>query len=418
MRILLTSIAIVAPSLFGMTAYAQPDDVIVLESIEERIKTSAEEEKRLREEARAREREVEALRLRLVETANTIQQAERDIASIDDSIITLEDEKAQSEIALRRASANASDILAAIQALELSRPPALLVTPEDANTAARAAVLLADAAPQIQTRAENLRAALSDLRTLTETLASERQTRLKTNNALQARRDILADLMTQKEKERDVAASLAATAQRETAALAARATTVRDVIQQLERLAHLVTPRLKPPAPKPVVAPQPASTPNNPAESSIKTVNPQPFIAARQFSGARGALRAPVTGRIVNRFGDNRPDGGEFEGMRLSVSDQAIVTAPFEGRVVFARTWQPIGNLIVMDVGEGYHILLMGVGAILADEGGRVRAGEPIARMVSGGSNLDLEIRKNGEPVNPALWLSRKTMEELTGPGG
>jgi septal ring factor EnvC (AmiA/AmiB activator) len=33
--------------------------------------------------------------------------------------------------------------------------------------------------------------------------------------------------------------------------------------------------------------------------------------------------------------------------------------------------------------------------------------------MATGGANLDLEIRKNGEPVNPALWLSKQSLEEL-----
>jgi len=69
--------------------------------------------------------------------------------------------------------------------------------------------------------------------------------------------------------------------------------------------------------------------------------------------------------------------------------------------------------MIVLDVGEGYHILFIGVGRILVQEHQRITAGEPMAEMADGGASLDLEIRKNGEPVNPALWLSRKTMESL-----
>ena len=92
--------------------------------------------------------------------------------------------------------------------------------------------------------------------------------------------------------------------------------------------------------------------------------------------------------------------------------DQAIVTSPFEGIVKFAQSWPDVGNLILLDVGDGYHILFLGVGRFLVEENQRITAGEPVAEMSSGGA-LDFEVRKNGEPVNPALWLSRKTMDSL-----
>ncbi len=213
--------------------------------------------------------------------------------------------------------------------------------------------------------------------------------------------------MAQKEAERDVAEALAASAQRETARIAAQASTLREMIERLSRLAHSITPRLKPPPPRA------APVPETPAAPSIKLEAPQPFVGAMAFDKARGALRPPVAGRVIGEFGKPRPEGGIFEGMRFAVRDQGIVTAPFEGRVAFAMEWRPVGNMIVLDVGEGYHILLIGVGQILVREHQRVTAGEPVAEMAGRGANLDLEVRKNGEPVNPALWLSRKSMEGL-----
>ncbi|MCB2096877.1 MAG: peptidoglycan DD-metalloendopeptidase family protein, partial [Parvularculaceae bacterium] len=133
---------------------------------------------------------------------------------------------------------------------------------------------------------------------------------------------------------------------------------------------------------------------------------PAPFRQARAFAAAKGALSSPVAGNVIGRFGAARPEGGKFEGVRFATADRAIVTAPFEGQVAFARTWNPIGNLLVLDVGGGYHILLMGVGGFLVEEGQSVKAGEPVAAMNGTDSSLDLEIRKNGEPVNPSLWLS------------
>lgn len=381
-----------------------------LKAVEQELKERAEEEKRLRNEAAAKQREVAALRNSMIETANSIQQSERKIADLEESIEDLEAEKTEAEAALKKESENLSDVLAALQSLEMSRPPALLVTPEDANKAARAAMLLSDAAPEVEARAARLRAAIERLAKLAEELDRDRKSFAKENDALAARRDVLAELLAKKEEERDVAQALAASAQRETARIAAQASTLREVIERLSRLAHLITPRIKPPVPSRREEPAPSSTPNLP---SIKRTAPDPVITPKAFADALGALRAPVAGRLTGDFGKPRPEGGIFEGLRFSVRDQAIVTAPFEGRVAFAQDWQPVGNMIVLDVGEGYHILLIGVGRILVEEHQRITAGEPVAEMAGGGATLDLEIRKNGEPVNPALWLSRKTMESL-----
>ncbi|WP_425410619.1 murein hydrolase activator EnvC family protein [Hyphococcus sp.] len=379
-----------------------------LKEVEEQLKERAREEKRLREEAEARKKEVAALRHRLIETANSLQEAERKIAGLEDSIAELEAEKTEAEASLRSESQNLSEVLAALQSLELSRPPALLVSPEDANEAARAAMLLSDAAPEVEARAARLRAAVERLSELAAALEKDRASYAATNRELQSRRDVLAELMEQKEEERDVAEALAASAQRETARIAAQASSLREMIERLSRLAHSITPRIKPAPPK--SAPAPDAAPRPP---SIKRAAPQPFVSAMPFDKARGALRPPVAGRVIGEFGKRRPEGGNFEGMRFAVRDQGIVTAPFEGRVAFAMEWRPVGNMIVLDVGEGYHILLIGVGEILVREHQRITAGEPVAEMAGGGANLDLEIRKNGEPVNPALWLSRKSMEGL-----
>ncbi|MCA8889012.1 MAG: peptidoglycan DD-metalloendopeptidase family protein, partial [Parvularculaceae bacterium] len=175
------------------------------------------------------------------------------------------------------------------------------------------------------------------------------------------------------------------------------------VLSRLQRLAREVTPRLKPPRAKPD-----APAPPRPA----LIARPDPVQPAKPFTSARGALKPPVVGNVIGRFGAQRPEGGKFDGMRFSVADKAIVTAPFEGKISFARPWGTVGNLIVLDVGGGYFILLMRVGAILVEEGQSVKAGEPVAAMSGAGAQMDLEIRKDGKPVNPSLWLSDNARDD------
>ncbi|MFZ5619077.1 MAG: murein hydrolase activator EnvC family protein [Pseudomonadota bacterium] len=370
-----------------------------LADIEKKLKERLNEEARLKDEAREREKEVAALRRRMIETADALQQAERRIDEINRETTKLEKKEGELAASLAKQQESLGDVLGALQSIERARPPALLVSPEDAAKAARTAMLLADVTPQIEARAAALKQSLTELATVRATLGEERAKFVKANEEINGRRSVLAELLQKKQGERRVAERLAAAAQSETAALAARATSLRDILGRLERLARVVAPRIKPPPPR---SPSPRVAPS----LIPSTPKPDAFRPARAFATAKGALKFPVVGKVIGQFGADRPEGGRFEGLRISSSDKAIVTAPFEAKVAFARSWSPIGNLIVLDVGGGYHILMMGVGAFLVEEGQSVKAGEPVAAMEGLDAALDLEIRKNGDPVNPSLWLS------------
>ncbi len=374
-----------------------------LADVEKKLKERRTEETRLRDEAKAREKEVAALRHRMIEAADALQDAERRIAEINSETARLEGEEKEISQSLGAQQASLGDALAALQSIERARPPALLVSPEDAAHAARTAMLLADVTPQIEARAAALKETLTRQTTVREALEQERADFEQTNEEVAQRRALLADLLQQKQQERRTAERLAKAAQSETAALAARADSLRGILNRLEKLARVVAPRRKPPPPPSPgrLAPSPRIDPPETPATRREAYRP-----AKAFASARGALRAPIAGNVIGRFGASRPEGGKFEGLRYAAGSGAIVTAPFEGSVSFARQWGPIGNLIVLDVGGGYHILLLGVGAFLVEEGQTVKAGEPVAAMSGAGAELDLEIRKNGDPVNPSLWLS------------
>lgn len=380
-----------------------------LADVEKQLKERRGEETRLRDEAKAREKEVSALRHRMIEAADALQDAERRITEINAETARLEKEETEIAQSLAEQQSSLGDALAALQSIERARPPALLVSPEDAAHAARTAMLLADVTPQIEARAAALKETLTRQTSVREALENERADYERTNAEVEQRRALLADLLQQKQQERRTAERLAKAAQSETAALAARADSLRGILNRLEKLSRVVAPRRKPPAPAgDRLAPNARIDPPRTPAARREAYRP-----AKAFAAARGALKAPIAGNVIGRFGAARPEGGKFDGLRYAAGSGAIVTAPFEGNVSFARRWGPVGNLIVLDVGGGYHILLLGVGAFLVEEGQTVKAGEPVAAMSGAGAELDLEIRKNGDPVNPSLWLS-----ENAGPDG
>ncbi|MEM9897937.1 MAG: hypothetical protein AAF742_01015, partial [Pseudomonadota bacterium] len=194
------------------------DDLL---EIERTLEGYRREEARLVDEASAKAEEVEALRENLVETADALQSAERRIAELNISIAALEAEAATLQEDLRTQGENLSNVLAGLQKLERNRPPALLTTPSDAAEAARSAMLMADAAPQLKAKADALRASLERLNETKQRLDAERDQKEQTNREVGARRTLLADLLKTKQEERSVAAKLAQAAQSETAALAA-----------------------------------------------------------------------------------------------------------------------------------------------------------------------------------------------------
>ncbi|MEM1397089.1 MAG: hypothetical protein AAGH38_06530 [Pseudomonadota bacterium] len=232
------------------------DDLL---EIERTLEDYRREEARLVDEASAKAEEVEALRENLVETADALQSAERRIAELNISIAALEAEAASLQEDLRTQGENLSNVLAGLQKLERNRPPALLTTPSDAAEAARSAMLMADAAPQLKAKADELRLSLERLNETKQRLDTERDQKEQTNREVGARRTLLADLLKTKQEERSVAAKLAQAAQSETAALAARAETLRQVLRALDDFAREILPRLKPErsASRPVARPAP-----------------------------------------------------------------------------------------------------------------------------------------------------------------
>jgi len=382
-----------------------------LEDIRKRLEDRERDREMFEAAAEERERELEALRQRVIEAADSLQKGERRASEIEARLAQYRERAARLQTDLDAQMSTLSEVLAALQAMERSKPPAIIVSPDDAADAARAAILLSSAAPEIQERAARLRETLDEIERVAQEMAAEQTALSKAEGELRARRSLLQELLEQKREEFELANRRAAEAQREASQLAAQASSLQGVVQRLERLAEAVAPRLKPPAPE--LAREPDFTPAAPAVARPAAPAPavDPGLAGR-FSDARGRIAAPVAGAVTARFGESQPGGGRSEGMRFAAREDAVVVAPFPGKVVFARPFRPIGNVLILDVGGGYHIILAGLARFDVVEGQAIEAGEPIGAMARGreGNELYLEIRKDSEPVDPKPWLRPDTV--------
>ena len=198
-------------------------------------------------------------------------------------------------------------------------------------------------------------------------------------------------------REAEVAAKAAAKEQREADLAAARQ--AKDAEEQAVRAAK-------------AAADQAERATREAAEEDSRRRAEKQEAAQRQLSRAQGEMPFPARGEIAVKFGQADNLGNPSKGISIETRPGAQVIAPYDGQVVFAGPFRGYGLLLIIEHGEGYHTLLAGMSRIDGAVGQHLVSGEPVGVMGSADSKplLYLELRRNGQPVNPLPWLTaRKT---------
>jgi septal ring factor EnvC (AmiA/AmiB activator) len=173
------------------------------------------------------------------------------------------------------------------------------------------------------------------------------------------------------------------------------------------------------------------------SERSIEKDATQPQLAALgdpgrlapavAFAATRGQLHLPVNGVPIRGFGAADGAGGTQKGLSIAAHKGAQITAPCDGWVVYAGPFRSYGQLLILNAGGGYHVLLAGMERISVDLGQFVLTGEPVAVMggpaqvsaaVTTGSKqpvLYVEFRKDGTPIDPSPWWATNESEKVRG---
>ncbi|MCP3104867.1 peptidoglycan DD-metalloendopeptidase family protein [Myxococcus sp. K15C18031901] len=136
--------------------------------------------------------------------------------------------------------------------------------------------------------------------------------------------------------------------------------------------------------------------------------------AASGFGALRGKLPRPTRGIVEVGFG--KVVNPRFntvtvqKGVDIRAPAGAPVQAVAEGTVVYAGALRGYGNLLILDHGDGYHTLMAHLSTIHPPLGAPISAGEVVGEVGDTGSlkgaYLYFEVRKGGQAVDPALWLS------------
>jgi murein hydrolase activator len=395
-----------------------------LRGIEDTLRASEEQRRAIEAEIESVRADRTRLSAALIETTAKVQDAERAAAAAGDKLASLNAAADELSRSLERRRAAIADVLAALQRMGSNPPPAILVKPNDMSEAVRAATVMGAVIPELKSQTESVRNDLDALARTRDSIATERDELAQRGQALAVDKMRLAALIDARQQSLASAENALGSQQQRTADLGKQATSLKDLIARLDgenaarKAAAAAAHATEAAAAAEIEARARAARGADPARL-------KPEIA---FGDARGQVPLPVAGSILKTFGSSDGLGGTEHGLSLATPGRATVSAPADGAVLFAGPYRTYGELLIMDAGGGYYVLLAGMDRINVESGEFVLAGEPIGVMGDGSVRmaaaaavgaarpvLYIELRKDGTAIDPGPWWAKADIEKAHG---
>ncbi|MCM5554776.1 murein hydrolase activator EnvC [Pleomorphomonas sp. NRK KF1] len=380
-----------------------------LAKLRDAMELSAEKQAEIAAEIASLSRDQQALHDQLVTSAARVQALEQSITDSEERLAR----GAENEARIRASLATRRDVLIAVlstaQRIGRQPPPALVVSPEDALKAVRSAVVLGAVLPEIRLEAEALQSDLDALVAERTRAAAERD-RLRADAAsIAEERQRLTLLIDKKKQEGEARAADLAAEKAKAEELAKNARSLEELIAGMKKAL-------------------PAARPESPA-----AVAPAPNTGSRlgpaiAFADAKGRLIPPARGVNLQSFGDDNGLGGISQGQSIATRAGARVVSPADGRVVYAGPFRSYGQLLILDAGDDYHVVLAGMERIDVQLDQFVLTGEPVGVMgnqrLASAAVLDasvtqpvlyVEFRKGGTSIDPSPWWVASQDRKVSG---
>ena len=395
----------------------------------------------------------EQLSQQLVLTARLIQASEAQLSAIEQRKGELEAQESLVRGSLEGRYTELAKLLAAMQRMGRNPPPVMITRREDVLGMVRSAKLLGQAYPEIQEQATALATQLDDLAQVRRRIETESEKlRAETVRLSESRTRLVALIDSKKLVEADKQAEFARM-QKSAAEITRGMADIPELLGSVDKLDKSAGVPARPAAPLPAPAaevipavpavvasvPEPPAQPapqqqaalpppKAPAAKSPETRPPSitldvgaqsprtqaPIEPRLSFDLAKGKLAAPAQGRRVVSFGE-RTQRGKFEGIAIETRHGAQVISPSDGRVVYAGEFRSYGQVLIINPGAGYHILLANLSQLDVTTGQFLVAGEPVGTMapapkgVQGRTQdtapvLYVEFRKDQRAIDPDPW--------------
>lgn len=325
--------------------------------------------------------------------AARVQQAEAGIAAAEArlQLANSKRRKLDRELAARRAPL--AHLAGALQSMT-RRPLSLsALQPGSLRDLVYTRAVLDSTIPVVRERTAALRSQLDRARALeAEARAAVSDRRDSEATLLQRRKQLVALAAQERLKAQQAAGGADREAQR-ALVLAEQAIDLDQLVARLESAGSL-RKRL-------AQLPGPVARPANPAAATI-SATPRPQPSATQ---PPQQYQLPVAGRISAGFGEAGASGQRQAGIALDARGSGQVVAPGAGRVIFAGPYRGFGRIAIVEHANGWTSLVTGLASLDVAVGQAVDAGSPLGLAPQQGGEVALELRQDGEPVNPLDYL-------------
>lgn len=319
---------------------------------------------------------------RVASLTRTIQAYEKGLGVLRENLRQASIREATLSLQFEAERERVSQLLGVLSRLDPRPGPLLLMHPSGPLGTVRSGMMLADVTPGLQAEAERLKTELQELRDLRALQASAGKTLAAGLEAAQQARTELSQ------------------------AISDRTPLPRRFTENPEILKGLV---------------ESADTLGAFANGLSIDVG----AAGPDFTAAKGTLPLPALGTILRRANESDAAGVRRPGMVIATRPRALVTAPWPGTIRYRGPLLDYGNVMILEPGGGYLLVLAGMQTVYGEVGEVVPAGAPLGLMGGGEpgvaeflvsvqdgggardtETLYMELRQGTEPVDPAEWFA------------
>ncbi|MDD7909821.1 peptidoglycan DD-metalloendopeptidase family protein [Pseudovibrio exalbescens] len=386
------------------------------------ISISEERLEQINRTMRALDRDRKSLNEELIRTGERMKTLESQLNATERRLARHQVNEDAVRASLNERRGTLAEVLAALQRIGHRPPPAMAVRPRDALAAVRSAILLNAVMPDVRIEAEALASDLAELTRLRSSIQEEYDRIRAGATKLAEEQHKVELLLAEKQQQRTQSAQMLDAERKRAEELAAKATSLKQLLANLENE---------------------VSSARNAAEAARRSdrqhaegrrgyadpfSDPGRLSPQIPFADAKGFLPRPVSGTLLQDYGVADGFGNKTNGQSYVTRANAQITAPADGWVAYAGDFRSYGQLIILNAGNGHHILLAGMDQINVELGQFVLAGEPVARMgdtrVASVANLNfgseqpvlyVEFRKDGTAIDPKPWWSNADNEKVRG---
>ena len=406
-----------------------PASLDMLKERDEELEKLRAEQRRILENEAKLKREIESIgddrrkfNRQIIETAARVVDVEERAARTQERLDVLDDKEQALRTSLQERRGLIAEVLAALQRIGRQTPPALMIRAEDALQSVRSAMMLGAVLPEMRHQAEVLATDLAELVRLRTQIADERSRLARDLLVLVDERQRLSLFIDERQKRLAEAERTLGEERQHAAALAVQAENLNQLIVKLEQGLDSAARSARAAARS---GDDKKGASARPDFAALK--DPGRLSPAISFASAKGMLPLPVNGAKIREFGAPDGLGGTEKGLSIAARPEGQITAPCDGWVVYAGPFRNYGQLLILNAGGGYHVLLAGMERISVDLGQFVVTGEPVAVMGSGahltadkagGTSqpvLYVEFRKDGIPVDPGPWWAANEGQKVRG---